>query len=64
VAAISDLASLTTAEVYALQYATERSIWTSDTTDLISLRQHWRTALENLESIQALLAQPELFPDP
>jgi len=46
-AAISELASLTTAGLSVLQFDMERSLWTDDFTVLHNWRAHWHTAYEN-----------------
>jgi len=61
VGAILDYLSLMTAGAHVLQYAMDRFNWTSDSTDLLTLKRHWLGALESFEMMTGHLAAPELF---
>lgn len=61
VVATSDLVSLMTAAVSALQYDTAISQSTGDSTMLESWSKHWRTALENLENHPRQETMNDLF---
>jgi len=62
-AATSEFLSLMTAALSVLQYATNRSIWTEDSTELENWKLHWRTAYENFETQSNIAVMPELFDD-
>lgn len=50
--ATSEFLSLTTEGLAALQSGADLSYWTNASTRLLSLRGHWRTALESLSDWQ------------
>lgn len=63
VEATSEFLSLMIAGLYVSQFGMDRSRWTNDFTDFLTLREHWRTAYGNFETASSELAAPEMFPD-
>jgi len=62
-AATLELVSLMTAALRVSQYATNRSNWTEDFTELENWKQHWRTAYKSFEVQSNIAVGPELFDD-